>query len=141
MRSRYTPDEWAIRIDAIDIWAEYFTPVHRYIYNTLSTFDIREVQLDRWPENLEQTYDIIFMGDVIEHLEKEEGVAVLAGLKQHAKSLIISTPVTPYKQGAYKRNIHEAHLSVWTPEDFKLYGFELLGHKPGNLLLTAAWRA
>ena len=141
MRSRYTPDEWAVRIDAVDIWREYFTPVHDYVYDNCEVFDVRKTVDGDWPAKLLDVYDVVFMGDVIEHLDKDEGVEVLAALKHHAKLLLISTPITPYKQGAYKRNIHEAHISKWSPEDFRLYGFEVLFHKEGNLLLTAAWHA
>jgi 2-polyprenyl-3-methyl-5-hydroxy-6-metoxy-1,4-benzoquinol methylase len=143
MRSRYHKKDWLVRIDAIDIWPDYFTPVHEYIYDTVRSFDIREIAFGRWPGDLLEEYDVIFMGDVIEHLDEEEGVEILKLLieQQPDASIVISTPVTPYKQGAYRGNIYEAHRSIWTPEDLTKLGFEVLTKGPQNVLITAVRRS
>lgn len=141
MRQRYKPIDWRVQIDAVDIWSEYFTPIHEYIYDVFAIFDIRKVSDGEWPSELLDVYDVIFAGDVIEHLPKEIGRDVLYKLREHAKAIVVSTPVKPYEQGAYQGNVHEAHLSVWEPEDFTGLGYTVLTKGPEHLLITAVWCA
>lgn len=39
----YSKDKWDIRIDAIEAFANYITPVHKYIYNNIYIGDAKEL--------------------------------------------------------------------------------------------------
>src|SRR5881396_2107896 len=69
--ARYRRENWRVRIDGIEGHAAYLTEMHRYIYNTIHLGDARELvtKADR--------YDLIFMGDILEHLEKKDGLQLL----------------------------------------------------------------
>ena len=84
---RYQREHWQTRIDGIEGHEPYITPMHRYLYNDIHLGDMRDVihRLGR--------YDVIFMGDVIERLDKADGEAFLRACLEHAdKAVIASTP-------------------------------------------------
>src|SRR6185436_17276966 len=84
---RYQREHWQVRIDGIEGHKPYLTPMHQYLYHDIHVGDMRDVihQLGR--------YDVIFMGDVIEHLEKAEGERFLKACWEHANQAVIaSTP-------------------------------------------------
>lgn len=58
-------------------------------------------------------YTILF-GDVLEHLEKEEALALLAFHITQADDIYISVPIIDSPQGECFGNKHEAHLHQWT---------------------------
>src|SRR5215510_5091009 len=62
--ARYQREHWRVRIDGIEGYAAYLTPMHQYLYTAIHVGDARSVlpRLD--------PYDLIFLGDVLEHLEK-----------------------------------------------------------------------
>lgn len=73
------------------------------------------------------SYDVILMTDVIEHLPKERGFYILREAKRVTrKYIIVFTPLwwDPNVQqlnnpaSPYYGNEHDKHLSLWTPEDF-----------------------
>src|ERR1051325_4584169 len=64
---RYQRRNWRVRIDGIEGHAVYLTPMHRYLYNNIYVGDA-PVLIKKLPR-----YDLIFMGDVIEHLPKPAG--------------------------------------------------------------------
>lgn len=114
---RYQRDHWLIKIDGIEGFEPYITPVHRYVYDSLFIGDmvekIKEVN----------QYDVVFLGDVIEHLEKGEGRIFLRDCLGHAKkAVIISTPATETEQYAVCGNELEIHRSLWTASDFNAVG-------------------
>lgn len=61
-------------------------------------------------------YDIILMFDVLEHLKKEESLAIMDKIKCKQ---IVFIPL----EKEFRKNIYEAesqdHLSLWTEDDFK----------------------
>jgi hypothetical protein len=101
-------------IDGVEIFEKNITRLHEEVYNMLYRGDIRSL-METLPE-----YDLIFMGDVIEHFQKAEGVAILQGLLNHARiAVIVVTPAIFIEQGCHEGNVHETHLSAWTKADFE----------------------
>jgi hypothetical protein len=110
---RYDRKNWKVRIDGIEGFAAYITDMHRFIYN--------EIHLGNACELLPKlgSYDLIFMGDIIEHLEKKIGVQLLeAALAKANKAVIISTPKYETYQEDLCGNDLERHRSLWTARDF-----------------------
>lgn len=104
---------WQIRIDGVEIFPDYIGEIQRSVYNNILIGNIGELV------NRIGDYDVIYLGDVIEHLKKEEGLTLLRSLLTKAnRRLIISTPNGRYEQGAVHGNEFETHLSEWTPSDF-----------------------
>lgn len=93
----------------IEVWEPY---VGRYdlgaLYNRILVGDLRTVE---WPDA-----DLLIFGDVLEHLPKEDAVAVIERSKAYPH-LIVSIPLGEWPQGPWEGNTHEAHLSTWSFEE------------------------
>ncbi len=110
---RYHRPHWKVRIDGIEGHAPYITPAHEYLYDNIYIGDmtdkIREVGV----------YDVIFLGDVIEHAAKEEGRRVLRlCLERARKMVVVTTPPRFKEQPAVCNNPLEEHRSHWRARDF-----------------------
>ncbi|MEM4468897.1 MAG: class I SAM-dependent methyltransferase [Candidatus Nezhaarchaeales archaeon] len=70
----------------------------------------------------DKSVDTVFCIDVIEHLSKSQGLKLLRNMEKLAKKRIIVTVPTP-------RIVHQSpeHISVWRAEEFKAYGYKVIG--------------
>lgn len=118
---RVQPQEWTTRIDGIELFAPYIQAHHRALYSSIRIADIREAvaTLD--------DYDLIIAGDVIEHLEKAEGEAVIEALYGHARrALLVNIPLgSGWDHPEQYGNPGELHRSQWDVKDFLAYPHEL----------------
>jgi hypothetical protein len=57
-----------------------------------------------------ETLDLAFLGDVLEHVTKEQAVSVIDKLSKVCKRIIISIPIIHYPQGEEEGNPFEAHV-------------------------------
>jgi hypothetical protein len=68
------------------------------------------------------TYDLIFLGDVLEHMTMAEGRQFLSNALAHAnKAVIVTTPKYETEQADLCGNALEQHRSLWTPRDFRQF--------------------
>src|SRR5438874_2024826 len=85
--ARYQRAHWKVRIDGIEGYASYITEMHRYLYNEI--FIGNALELIRTIP----TYDVIFLGDIIEHFDKAEGLQLLRDARDKAvKAVVVTTP-------------------------------------------------
>lgn len=80
-------------------------------------------------------FQSIILGDVIEHMDKPDGRALLTSLQQIVApggDLFVATPAVFFEQNAVYGNPYECHRSLWTAEDFMPFGFRtvLTGREP-----------
>lgn len=114
--ARYRRKNWRVRIDGIEGHAAYLTPMHRYLYNAIHIGDARAL-LKKLPR-----YDLIFMGDIIEHLEKTGGFRLLReALKIANKAVLVTTPKFETGQSDSCGNELERHRSLWSSNDFNRF--------------------
>jgi hypothetical protein len=109
--------DWSMRIDGIEIFEKYLTPVHDYIYNEIFIGDALSIL-----EDSNFYYDMILALDVIEHFKKDDGLKFIELCKGRSKMTLVSTPYIYYRQGEEFFNKYETHLSGWDASDFKLGG-------------------
>lgn len=111
--AQYDRTQWKTRIDGIDATPEYITPMHRFIYDEIHVGDVR-TSIDALP-----SYDLIVMGDLLEHFEKNEGFALIEKLLAHAsKCVLLIFPQQCAINHEVLDNPLEAHRSSWTGRDF-----------------------
>jgi hypothetical protein len=110
---RDTYDAWRIRVDGIEIHEGYITSLHDLIYDHLYIGDAREIV-----PSLDGGYDLVLLIDVIEHLEYEDGLALLLECRKRSRNLLVSTPKVMAQQGEVYGNPHEAHRFHWKYEHF-----------------------
>lgn len=124
-KSERNPDSyhsWPTRIDGIEIFEWYrnkawdmYTNV--YVGNALEVMDTLDM------------YDVIYCGDMIEHLSKEAGYELIDKMLAHTNRVVmIATPSPAPKQDPILGNPNEEHVSEWVFEDFAKYNCELIGN-------------
>jgi hypothetical protein len=112
--ARYQRENWQVRIDGIEGFPDYLTEMHRYLYNDIHAGDARKL-LPQLP-----AYDVIFMGDVLEHLSKADGCQLLRDAFACAtKAVILTTPKYETDQTDLCGNELERHRSLWSARDFR----------------------
>jgi len=118
-QGRYAKEEWQTRIVGVEAFPQYVHDASRYIYDDIIGKDIADVV------ELLPSFDLIFCGDMIEHLPKDVGMWVLAELaKKSTKRMIVQAPLgMDWQQGEVLGNPYEEHKAVWTARDFE--GWEL----------------
>jgi len=113
-RNQY--NDWQRRIDGIEVFSDYITPLHDYIYDTVRIGDATEII-----STLNLRYDLILLIDVLEHFTKEEGVVFLDACMQKGRNVLISTPKIFFQQRGFN-NPYEQHLSHWKKKDLSVFG-------------------
>lgn len=106
-----------VTIDGIEVFPGYLTPIHKFIYDRIYV-DNAFTAL----KNIDKSYDLILLIDVLEHFEREEGEEIIRQCLKKGKNLIVSTPKSIGAQGDAFGNIHETHLTQWNKEDFYKFG-------------------
>ena len=111
---------WRTKLDGIEVCPDYITPIHKYLYDELYIGLAQDVL------PAVQSYDLIHMGDVIEHFSKPDGMNVLEVLYNKAKlGILIVTPVGKYPQEGTTENPYQEHKSVWSPRDLVKFPWRL----------------
>jgi 2-polyprenyl-3-methyl-5-hydroxy-6-metoxy-1,4-benzoquinol methylase len=110
----YGKQHWKRRIDAIEAFEPYLTPVHEYVYDHIYVGDAAQLV-----PQIEEQYDLILLIDVLEHLEKSIGECLLRHLLQKSRSILLSVPSKLGRQPDLWGNPFEVHRSQWTEKDLK----------------------
>jgi hypothetical protein len=109
---------WQTRIEGIEAFPGCLTPLHGYIYDRLHVGDAVDVLPTLG------VYDVVYLGDVVEHQTKSRAWALLDEAVRHARqAAIVTIPIGdnwPQEMG-WDGNTYHAHRSVWEPEDFDRY--------------------
>lgn len=114
----YFPSEWKIRIDGIEIFSKYLTEIHKYIYNKIYVKDVRNFDI--------KGYDLVILGDIIEHFEKDEAIKLIDRLIKNNNNILISTPDGFYEQDEYKGNKHQIHKCGFNKSDFERWNARVI---------------
>jgi len=129
-------------ITGVEVWTPY---IERYglksHYDHLIQDDIMNV-----PDETLSRFDVAIMGDILEHLSKDDAVSIINRLKKNMKEIYLSIPVTVCIQGAANGNPFEEHKYHWSDKEIRYdLGFEILnfGVNDNGLVCvgTYRWRA
>ena len=112
---RYRRSDWKIRIDGIEAFPDYVQDYQRAIYDDIHLGDAYDV-IDGLG-----SYDVVFLGDVLEHFEKPRAEAFLDKCCAHVKqAIILSIPLGErWTQEDIYGNPYERHRSFWTSEELE----------------------
>lgn len=117
------------KIDCVEIFERYVLDYSlSNIYNNVYIGDICEFDYSK--------YDLIIMGDVLEHIDTDKAIKLIEDMSELGKRLVVAVPYE-YSQGEWEGNIYESHLqSDLTPTimndryptlklkfDFGVYGY------------------
>jgi hypothetical protein len=110
--------EFLRRIDGVEVYGKYVTPVHQFIYNNIYLGDICTTV-----DKLNFKYDLILLIDVFEHIDKSAGQSLLEKLLRNNEGILISTPKNPSDQKEAFENIHETHRARWTRDELSSFHY------------------
>ncbi len=108
---RHAREEWAVRIDGLDAFPQS-SPLLEWAYNNLEVADVLTVSGEI------SGYDVVLLGDVIEHMPKHDGIRLLTELLNQNRSVLVNTPRAYFEQHDIGGNPFERHRSYWSPDDF-----------------------
>jgi cyclopropane fatty-acyl-phospholipid synthase-like methyltransferase len=99
-----------IAVDGVEVWEPY---VKEYAlekrYDKLFIQDVREM--------VEFSYDLVILGDVLEHMPEDDAVKLWEAISKQAKHALISIPIGHHPQGAWGGNPYEVHHEEdWSTE-------------------------
>lgn len=91
-------------IDAVEVWAPYITKFKlETIYRNITNMNVSD-----YAKQMNRNYDLIIMGDILEHLIVEDAQQVLDTFKSRANFILVAVP---YKsKQSRKINTFENHL-------------------------------
>lgn len=100
---------------ALEVWTPYLERFNLFgRYHAVLNVDVRTC-----PE-LEPAQHVILLGDVLEHLEKDEALCVWDWARQqtgpHGR-VVLTLPIVHWPQGAEEGNPHEEHLHHWDSDE------------------------
>ncbi len=102
-----------VQITAVEVDSEYVE-----LFGLRSLYDfVHNEPAERLLESPDVEWDLVTMGDVIEHMPKSRGLDVLHFLVYRARYLWVQYP-NRYRQNALLGHVSEAHMSIWTRVDF-----------------------
>ena len=111
--------QWRTRIDGIEGFVEYLTPVHQYVYDDLLVGEALSL-LGTIPDG---TYELVIAIDILEHFSAQEGLQFLKAIKRvSSRNVIVSTPKEFIEQEV-AANPLENHRSLWSLGDLEAEGF------------------
>src|ERR1043166_5417798 len=107
---------WECRVDGIEAFEQYRTPLYSFIYNQVHFGDAMEIV-----PRLTDRYDLLLLIDVLEHLTEEDGKKMLTACRERARNLIVSTPKDIGDQGAVYGNVYETHRFQWRRQHLEAF--------------------
>ena len=108
-------------VTAVEIYQDY---IERFNLHEIYDHVQRGDALELIETAVDKTYDLVVFGDVLEHLRKSAGVDLLNFFVYRSRFMLALFP-TEYVQNSVEGNRAEAHLSIWSENDF--YGMR---HSP-----------
>lgn len=128
------------RIEAIEIdpdWIAFYNL--RTIYDEVYCVDAGE-WFDSRPDLF---WDIVFIGDTIEHMRKSAGTDLIHHLIYRCQWMLLTFPCR-YLQYSWYGHAHEAHRSAWDESDFMLFEHEFKSFphdgQVDNWVIVKGWR-
>ncbi|MDI6856551.1 MAG: class I SAM-dependent methyltransferase, partial [Candidatus Thermoplasmatota archaeon] len=107
----------------VDVFELYLREAQeKRTHNEYIMADINQIEFKQ------KSFDAVVAIDVLEHLTKKEGHALIERMENWAKKkVIIFTPNNYVEQEEYEKDIFQEHKSGWSYEELKELGFEVVG--------------
>ncbi len=98
----------------VEVWEPY---VNQFSLNDL--YDEIVVADARYVDPATYESDLVIAGDIIEHMDKDDGKGLIASIKKRTKNFFVSIPIRHYPQGPWQGNPYEEHVSHWDFDEMK----------------------
>lgn len=108
-----------VELEALEPWRESASRLERDEAYTRVIHRDAEALFEAWA--LSSKWDLVMIGDCIEHMRKSFGMDLLECLQYRSRRIVVVWPVK-YLQGPEGGNVQEAHISSWSMKDFVRLG-------------------
>jgi len=106
------------RLVGIEIFEPYITDIQHMIYDEILIGDVHDIL-----PSMEEHFDIIICADVLEHLERNQGIDLLNDFHKHGTITYVLVPINCGSSGrAEHGNVYEIHKTSWTSEELRVFG-------------------
>lgn len=123
-------NDWRRRIDGIEGFKDYITPLHNFIYDNIYIGDAKDII-----PTLKIKYDLILLIDVLEHFDYKDGLQILENCRKIGKNILISTPKDiGYQDSSFLGNDYETHRFQWEKKHFKCFSDKVFILNQGSLI-------
>lgn len=124
----YVDIEW-VAIEIFEPYIPRFGLTHKY--RKIYVADAYELNWDGLGQ-----FDVIFLGDVLEHMTEDRGRSVIAKAVAHGTHVVISLPIVDYPQGPSYGNVHETHVEQYTPSRLReiLKDYKIVASHEGEIV-------
>lgn len=104
--------EWT----GVEVWKPYIEKFNLIDqYDSLINKDIRKLSFKKIGR-----FNLAILGDVLEHMTKEEAIDVVNNCLENCDRVIISLPITHFPQGEYEGNKYEIHIKDdWSDKEVR----------------------
>lgn len=110
MMRRVIPESYIV---AIEIESKY---ISQFDLTSIAN-EVRCMEAVEQIKNVDENYDLAVFGDSIEHMRKSDGMDLLHFLVYRTNFILVVYP-NRYIQNSVDGVVSEAHLSVWSEQDF-----------------------
>lgn len=110
MHGRCRMDQWTVSIHGVEAYRQYKNPA----WQCYTIVDILDFSKDFGAAG----HDLVLMIDSLEHLDPEDGTALLNLLVANNRHVIVSVPVEYCPQGATFGNPYEEHKTHYKGHEF-----------------------
>lgn len=111
---RVLPEDWTIEIEGIEAFAKNIAPYHAHFYNRIHIGDAKDLV-----PQLPGRWNLVILGDVLEHFYKSDGERLLATLLERSDYVLVNLPLgDSWEQHEKYDNPYEEHKATWELEDF-----------------------
>lgn len=99
----------------VEVWMPYVAEFELTTkYDALVIADAREYLLQLSLSNA-SLFDVVILGDIVEHMSKEDALILWHAARVIGDTVIMSLPIVHYPQGAEHSNPYETHVvDDWT---------------------------
>lgn len=102
-------EEWILNIEGVEIFARNIDDYHKYFYNQIHVADAYELV-----KGSQRNYDLIIIGDVLEHFDKDRGIDFLHRCLDISRFVLLNVPLgDQWPQNDKYGNEFERHRSIW----------------------------
>lgn len=125
------------RFLCIEAWGPYITEYDLWgKYNHVVVGDIRHTDL----HSVEYAPNLVIIGDVLEHMLKDEARSTLKRLQAWADAVLVCVPIVHHEQAAFDGNWFEIHRDHWAADEVRAeLGAGVVDEKVGRVLAYFLW--
>jgi len=121
-------------LQGVEVWGPYIDDFNlKEKYNNIYISNVYYLDWDKLDYH---TWDMVILGDIIEHLPRNQGEDVIRRAVDHSRYVVVSLPIYGYAQNVTMGNTYETHVEQYSDESIRevLKEYEILESLKGEVV-------